>query len=346
MNRDEQLDLLNKRWTALRLERSSWWEHWWEISRYLLPRNGRYFLSDHNKGWKRNQDIYDSTGSRALRVLAAGMMSGMTSPSRPWFRLAVSDRDLLRRPEVKRWLSEVTERIEDALARSNAYRVLHGLYEELGAFGTATALIAADYDNIIHLHPFTAGEYALAVDWKGKVTTLYREFEKTVAELVREFGLANCSAQIQNAFQRGDLDQWLTVRHAIEPRADRQPGKLDAKNMAWRSCYWEANQSCGRLLRESGFRRFPCLAPRWATQGGDIYGNSPGMEALGDIKQLQAEQLRKSQAIDYQANPPLQVPTSMKNRELEIFPGGISYYDSNPPRTRDGEAGQIWLRPD
>jgi hypothetical protein len=73
------------------------------------------------------------------------------------------------------------------------------------------------------------------------------------------------------------------------------------------------------------------VAPRWATQGGDIYGNSPGMEALGDIKQLQAEQFRKSQAIDYQANPPLQVPTSVKGRELEIFPGGISYYDPAGP---------------
>jgi hypothetical protein len=61
--------------------------------------------------------------------------------------------------------------------------------------------------------------------------------------------------------------------------------------------------------------------------GGDIYGNSPGMEALGDIKQLQHEQLRKAQAIDYQTKPPLQVPASMKNRDVETLPGGVSYYD-------------------
>jgi hypothetical protein len=61
--------------------------------------------------------------------------------------------------------------------------------------------------------------------------------------------------------------------------------------------------------------------------GGDIYGHSPGMEALGDVKQLQHEQLRKAQAIDYQTKPPLQVPASMKNRDIEMLPGGISYYD-------------------
>jgi hypothetical protein len=68
--------------------------------------------------------------------------------------------------------------------------------------------------------------------------------------------------------------------------------------------------------------------PRWTTNGGDIYGGSPGMEALGDIKQLQHEQLRKAQGIDYKTKPPLQVPTSMKNRDVETLPGGISFVDS------------------
>jgi hypothetical protein len=55
------------------------------------------------------------------------------------------------------------------------------------------------------------------------------------------------------------------------------------------------------------------------------------MEALGDIKQLQHEQLRKAQAIDFKTKPPLQVPTSMKNRDVETLPGGISFVDMNSP---------------
>jgi hypothetical protein len=52
------------------------------------------------------------------------------------------------------------------------------------------------------------------------------------------------------------------------------------------------------------------------------------MEALGDIKQLQHEQLRKGQAIDYQVNPPLQVPTAMKNRDVDRMPGGVTFIDA------------------
>ena len=321
------VDELNQRWQSLRNERSSWISHWEEISRYLSPRAGRYFLSDRNKGWKRHQAIYDSTATRALRVLADGIMSGMTSTSRPWFKLTLSAPELNNQAEVKLWLTQVTGQIETVLAQSNAYRVLHGLYEELGAFGSAAALVNDDYQNVIHLHAFTIGEYAIAADWKGNVNCLYREFEKTAAAIVAEFGLDHCSPAVQAAYRNGNLEQWFALRHCVEPRQDRDPAKLDANNMAWRSCYWESAGN-GRLLRESGYRHFPILAPRWATQGGDVYGNSPGMEALGDIKQLQAQQFRKSQAIDYQANPPLQIPSSMKNRELEIFPGGVSYYDA------------------
>ena len=329
MAEETKIQLLNRRWSALKQERSSWYGHWSDVSSYLLPVNGRYFISDRNKGLKRHNAIYDSTGTRALRVLAAGMMSGMTSPSRPWFRLSIPDRDLMQYQPVKQWLNRVTVQIQDVFSRSNAYRVLHSMYEELGAFGTASALIAEDYHSIIHMHPFTIGEYAIATDWKGNVVTLYREFDKTVGEIVKEFGLDSCSNTVKLCFQRGALDEWVTLIHAIEPRADRDLSKQDAKNMPWKSIYYERSATEGNVLRESGFKSFPCVAPRWATVGGDIYGVSPGMEALGDIKQLQAQQFRKSQAIDYQANPPIQVPTGMKNREIELFPGGISYYDAS-----------------
>jgi hypothetical protein len=56
------------------------------------------------------------------------------------------------------------------------------------------------------------------------------------------------------------------------------------------------------------------------------------MEALGDVKQLQHEQLRKAQGIDYQTKPPLQVPSTMKNRDVETLPGGISFVDSANPQ--------------
>jgi hypothetical protein len=163
------------------------------------------------------------------------------------------------------------------------------------------------------------------------VCTLYREFQKTVGEVVKEFGIKNVCTATKNMYDRGSLDQWITLVHAIEPRADRDLSRKDNKNMAWGSYYFELNGKPDTFLRESGFKEFPAVVPRWATSGGDIYGNSPGMEALGDVKQLQHEQLRKAQGIDFKTKPPLQVPASMKNRDVENLPGGLSYYDPTSP---------------
>lgn len=310
-------------------ERSTWFPQWQEISRYLLPRNGRFLVTDRNRGEKRHNQIYDSTGTRALRVLAAGLMAGMTSPARPWFRLATADTELMKFDPVKVWLNDVTELMRQIFARSNTYRALHMIYEEIGGFGTGSTIILPDFGDVIRHYPLTVGEYAIATDHRGEVNTLYREFEMTVAQMVGQFSRDKCSTTVKSMFDAGRLDAWVPVTHVIEPRADRDPRSKLARDMAIASCYYESGASSEQFLRESGFKRFTALCPRWAATGGDVYGNSPGMEALGDIKQLQHQQLRKGQGIDYMVKPPVQLPVSMKNQEFNSLPGGASYVDSS-----------------
>lgn len=328
---DVERRLLLARWAQLQNERASWMAHWREISECLLPRSGRFFVTDRNRGDKRYNKILDNTATRALSVLAAGMMAGMTSPARPWFRLTTSVPELDEAAAVKTWLADVTRLMQMVFAKSNTYRALHAMYEELGAFGTASSIVLPDFGNVIHHYPLTVGEFAISTDYKGTVNTLYREFQMTVAQLVGEFGKDKCSPNVQSLFDRGALQQWITVLHAIEPRADRDASKRDSKNMAFRSVYFEQGSDDSRVLRESGFNEFPVLCPRWMTTGGDMYGNSPAMEALGDINQLQHEQMRKAQGIDYKTRPPLQAPTDMKNMEVNMLPGGVTYVNAAAP---------------
>lgn len=316
-----------ERWGALKTERSTWWAHWSDLSRFLLPRSGRFFVSDRNRGEPRHNNINDSTGTRALRILAAGMMSGMTSPARPWFRLSVGDPMLAKQLPVKRWLNDVTLLMRDVFARSNTYRALHQIYEELGAFGTAASIVLPSESKVIHHEPLTIGTYAISEGPLGTVDTLYRQFQMPVHKLVGTFGIDQVSPTTKAAYDRGQLEQWMDVVHAIEPNYDRDPKMVDSRNMAWRSVYFEPAAPEGLLLRDSGFPNFPAVVPRWQVSGGDIYGNSPGMEALGDVKQLMHEQLRKGQAIDYMVRPPLVLPTAMRGQDAQTLPGGIMYLD-------------------
>jgi hypothetical protein len=262
------------------------------------------------------------------------MMSGMTSPARPWFRLGLPDKDLMEYAPVRDWLFQVGELMRRIFASSNTYNSLHQCYEELGAFGTWADFVQPDFENVIHHYPMTVGEYALSTNDKGLVDTVCRQMQMTVGQMIKQFGKANCSTAVVNLFDRGSLDSWVPILHMVQPRSDRDPGKRDAKNMPFASCYFEPASDGERYLSEGGYKRFPALCPRWVVTGNDIYGRSPGMDCLGDVKQLQHEQLRKGQAIDYQVNPPLQIPVQYKDQARNRLPGGSMYVDQTGPARR------------
>jgi hypothetical protein len=324
---------LMRRKAMLWAERASWLGDWQQLVDYVAPMAGRFTTTDHNRGDKvqRSKRINDGTARRSLRVLAAGLQAGMSSPARPWFRLSTGDELLDDNYQVKVWLRAVENKLRAVFATSNVYRTLHQLYVELGAFGTAAAAMLPDFGAVIHMMPMTVGEYALATDSKNRVVALVREFSMTVGQIVDEFGLEHCSDHVRTLHQRNVLDVWVNLHHVIEPRKQRDASKLDGVNKRFRSVYYEVGGQNDRkdgLLRDSGFDTFNVLAPRWEVTGSDVYGTGPGHEALPTIRQLQHGQLRKGQAIDYQVQPPLQIPATLKETGVNRLPGGVTYVDS------------------
>ena len=317
-----------KRWVALKAERDSWESVWKDISRFIAPDSGR-FDSENRKGERKDQAILDNTAQRAWRTLAAGLHAGLSSPSQPWLELQAANMKMRDSAPVKAWLSEVRDLMLEVFSKSNTYRALHGMYEELGAFGTAAAVIMDDFDDVIHLHVLTVGSYCLATDAKGNVDTLYRRFKMTVGQMVDEFGAEQVSTHVLDQYRNGDLDQTYWIMHAIEPRAQTpevmmRPGALGAPIM---EVYYEEGRQDDRVLRESGYKSLNIIAPRWIVNGENVYGTSPGRDALGDVKQLQHAQLRKAQAIDYQTKPPVQGPANLKGNNSALLPGGYSPVD-------------------
>jgi hypothetical protein len=326
---DTDRDRYLKRKQALWNERSSYMTHWREISDVIMPRTGRFFETDRNNGKKKHNNIINSKATRAVNVLSSGMMAGMTSPARPWFRLAIPDTDLMEFDPVRLWLDKVARIMREVFAKSNTYNALHQMYMELGLYGTAFSFIEPNFNDVLRHLPLTVGEYALAIDANQQVKTMYREVPMTVGQVVQKFGKDKCSKNVLNKFETGNLDAWITVIHVIEPRYDRDQTKHDAINKPFKSCYFEAASDENKMLSESGYDHFPGIAPRWAVLQGDVYGSSPGMEALGDVKSLQHKELRKAQAIDYMTKPPLQMPMALKNQEVNSLPGGVAYVDTS-----------------
>ena len=336
-------------------ERASFISHWRDLSDHILPRRSRFFLSDNNRGERRSQKIIDSTATLAARTLRAGMMGGITSPARPWFRLTTPDPELAEVGSVKQWLDTVTQRMRTVFLKSNLYNSLPLIYGDLGVFGTAALYIEEDLEEVLRTYTFPVGSYMIANDEKLRVRVFYREFRMTVRQIIEKFGRSrerkeidwtNISFHVKALWDQGSKEQWVEVAHCIMPNPDHDPDKLFAKFKRYYSCYYERGSSSAqqsnymaqeqqKFLSESGHDFFPILGVRWEVSGEDVYATTcPGMEALGDIRQLQLGEKRGAQAVEKMVTPPMIAPTALRTARTSILPGDITYSDE-----REGQKG-------
>ncbi|ELY6290327.1 phage tail protein [Cronobacter sakazakii] len=328
MKNETLKEQLTKQLGMLEQERTTFEPHWRELSDFIIPRGSRFLTSEANRGDRRNNKIVDPTATMANRTLSSGMMSGITSPARPWFKLATPDPEMMDYGPVKLWLETVQNRMNDMFNKSNLYQSLPIIYSSLGTFGTGALAVLEDDEDVIRTMPFPVGSYYIANSPRLSVDTCFRKFSMTVRQLVREFGLNSVSSSTKIAFENGTYEKWVDVVHAVYPNMNRETGKMNAKNKAFRSVYFEVGGDNDKVLRESGYDEFPVMAPRWEVNGEDVYGSScPGMIALGQVKALQLEQRRKAQQIDKQTNPPMIGPTSLKTQRVSLLPGDITYVD-------------------
>jgi hypothetical protein len=251
----------------------------------------------------------------------------MTSPKTVWFRLTLDDADLAEYYTVKAWLDEVGKRIRTVLAESNFYtshrhalrgprRLRHRRDDHLRGLRRRHPLLQ-------HLRRRVLPRQQRAHGDRHDVPL----FVQTTRQVGKRFGEENVSPTIQSALrQKGaSLAREVMVAHAIEPNDDLTERLAQMKGRPFREVYWEWGSSKQKFLSVRGFYENPVIAARWAIFGNDAYGRGPGMDVLGDIKQLQVQQKRKAQAIDKMVNPPLVADVQLKNEPASLLPGGVTY---------------------
>lgn len=338
---------LESRLGALRVNRYSWWMYWASLAQFILPRRYRFLVTPNlwSKGNPINQTIVDMTGTLAMNICSAGFVEGVMPSTRPWFKLGIGLPGRELDAEAKAWLEDTEQRAYTVLAQSNFYTAIAQCGQDITTFGTTPAIMYEDPEDVIRLYVPCAGEYYLAAGARFSVDTLYREFTLTVSEIVEMFQLENCPQQVRGLWETGgaSLENEFTIAHAIEPNfplAGRK-GRGSSTDVVkggftYRELYWLKGVKTERELSRRGFNERPFAAARWSTVSNDAYGRGPGMDALGDIKQLQLETARKLEAIEKQVRPPMVADVRMKNEPSSILPGHITYTTTDGGGKRPG----------
>lgn len=340
----DPIQRLRQRYDALKssTERSNCEGHWQEIAEVISPRK-LDFVGLRTPGDKRMTKVFDPTGIAANDMLAAGLHGMATNPASKWFSLRMvgerlpsedgeDDVDINEVPDVQKYMSSVEDVMWQRLYQpgSNFTTALHECYLDLGAFGTSVLFVGQRDDGGLMFESRPLSECLIAENHEGRVDTVFRRTTYTVRQMMqmKETDGWAVSDKVEQLYQDEKFDETVEVIHVVQPRSEREYGKRNVENMPWASIYFEREEA--HLLEEGGFPEFPYLVPRWGKYAGELYGRSPGMTALPDVKMLQAMTLTKIKLLQKAADPPMWLKDDGVVGQTRTIPGGINYWRGNP----------------
>ena len=318
---------LLKRFDRLKSNRQNWESHWQEVADYMQPRKADV-TKTRSKGDKRTELVFDSSPMQAVELLAASLHGMLTNPATTWFSLRFKGGEFEDNDEAKAWLEDSTEVMYNAINKSNFQQEIFELYHDLITFGTAAMFIEEDDEDTLKYSTRHINEMYISENDKGRIDTIFRKFRLTARAAIQKFG-ANVSDNIVT-INRKDPYEEIEILHAIYPRSDFDPKKQDKVNMPFESVYLEAGT--GDELSVSGFKEFPFVVPRYLKASHEIYGRSPAMTALPDVKMLNEMSKTTIKSAQKQVDPPLLVPDDGFILPVRTVPGGLNFYRAG---TRD-----------
>lgn len=314
-------------------DRLLWEHHWQEIADLVVPT--RNFTFKFEPGEERRNQIFDATASTSAVELAAAMQSLLTNPAIKWFALKAADEDLNAVPDVRVYLEDATNRMLGLFANpaSGFATAISETYLDDVAFGTSVLVVRSGPLGVrFQAQPLP--EIYLQTDDEGTFTDLWRLFELPAHEVVANWGDVASDPNnpgrgpskrvmdMANDPKRADHD--IEIIHHVFVRDDRDPQRQDGPNKPIGSVYIERDGE--QLISERGFDENPYLPARWSKAPGEIYGRSPAMTLLPDIKTLNAMTRTLLIAGEMATNAPILVPANGIEGPVRTAPGSLIYY--------------------
>jgi len=320
--RDIATELVDQQ-VKLAAMRSTYDQHCQEVAEVVLGRQDDFFRSNKAEGEKRTGKVFDSTAPAALEKFSAAMESILTPRASQWHGLKVDD-DLNEDDEVKRWLDQVTDflfRVRYS-SKANYASQQHENYMSLGAFGTSVMIIEDMAGRGIRYKSSHIAEHYFMENAHGRIDCDYRKYRLTARCAAEKFGLGTLPEAIQRAADNNPSEKFEFL-HAVFPNEERKPGMAGAEGYEFASFHVAIEGK--KLLGRGGFRTFPFAISRYVTAPNEIYGRSPGMTALAEIKML--NQMRKTdlRARHLAIDPPILAANEQTLRRLRMQPHAVNF---------------------
>lgn len=277
---------LRTRFRAAMGQKRGWMRHWQECYEFALPqRNGASEQPVASGGEKKFDRVFDATAPDAVEQLAASLMAEITPPGGGWFafepggNVADADRDILTAR-----LARAASILQGHFDRSNFAVEMHQAFLDLVTAGTACLRLEAD--DFLSPSAFRFGavplrELAFEERRDGRMDAVFRKLSLTRDEIARQWPEARLPDRDRDA---GVTPKRYAVVEAVLPDPGISGGYQLCVFFEDGGAVSDGSGGADGVLHRDRFEVSPYIAFRWMKAPGEVYGRSPVMKALPDIK--------------------------------------------------------------
>jgi hypothetical protein len=306
-------------------QRHTFDDHRREVAERVIPRKNelqRNKSGDTQKGEKRTEKVFDSTPGLALDRFAAAVQSLVSPSNQTWHGLRAVDEELKENKGVQRYLDEVNRRLFAARYAANFAPQSSECYYDLGWAGTMALFIGDRLGRGLYYDSIGIEQLFMAENEFGAIDKVHREHYMTARQAAREFGLEKLPSPIKNAAENKPETEFKFIR-CYKPNEDLKPWRMDYKGMQFSSYVIAADFR--DIISEGGYRTFPIAVGRYSVTSNEIYGRSPAMTVLPDIKMLNEMERTTIQAAQLATLPPLLAHKDGILDAIRLTPAAINY---------------------
>lgn len=250
---------------------------WRACYAYALPQREGLFSGS----FSQTDHLYDGTAPDSVDQVSASMFSELTPPWTQWFDLMTGTEVAPEEADiVAQHLQKVSEVIRSHLDRSSFGVEVHQCFLDLVTVGTACLLFEENKVGAKSAFKFTAvplAEVYIDEGPSGRPDTTFRRCQLTAGQIAARFN----KGQIKGADIKDSKDRLFSIIECVVPRDN---GGYDYTVFVENDTDHVFGASDFPVLKTGYFENSPFITFRWQKTPGEIYGRSPVMKALPDIK--------------------------------------------------------------
>lgn len=355
MARDKVAEEIIRRDEERRGARATWNVLWQSIARYCLP-NEASFMEQISPGQDRMRWVLDSTAPRALEMFGSFLHTLLNSPTSQWIKFGIEgEEELAWSPAVRAYLEALDRKVMALLSAPMAdiYSQLHQTYLGLGAFGTAIMYMDTVRGQL-RIRTYHLDDCTIEEGEDETIDSLTRQRTQSKRSALQRFDAAKLGDKFTKNIDEKKLSTTDRYLHAVFPASDPIVGSLPnrqiLKGSNYYSCWVLDGEGEKKVLEYGSYNTFPYMVPRWYKARGEIYGRSPAMTAMPDIRMVNRMSDTILRGAEKIVDPPLVVPDGAIVSPVRLYPGGLTFVEGGaeiksliPPGTSRIETGNQLL---